>query len=147
MLQCSNRGVRSGPEDALRRLAFAQALAPADARQSGTMPCSSANGWAWLDEWAPAGRFRPVYVPGGVVTGRWASSGGGALQLPRQLRPAVRADPGWTLVVADVAALGDRHQIEHGQRNRFGGWDHPVVVRRIAAGVRVAATCPHDRFD
>ena len=68
----------------------------------------SANGWAWLDEWAPAGRFRPVYVPGGVVTGRWASSGGGALQLPRQLRPAVRADPGWTLVVADVAQLEPR---------------------------------------
>lgn len=68
----------------------------------------SANGWAWLDEWAPNGRFRPVYVPGGVVTGRWASSGGGALQLPRQLRPAVCADPGWTLVVADVAQLEPR---------------------------------------
>lgn len=68
----------------------------------------SANGWAWLDEWAPDGRFRPVYVPGGVVTGRWASSGGGALQLPRQLRPAVRADDGWMLVVADVAQLEPR---------------------------------------
>lgn len=68
----------------------------------------TANGWAWRDEWAPEGRFRPVYVPGGVVTGRWASSGGGALQLPRQLRPAVRADPGWTLVVADVAQLEPR---------------------------------------
>jgi len=68
----------------------------------------SANGWAWLAEWAPHGRFRPVYVPGGVVTGRWASSGGGALQLPRQLRPAVRADPGWVLVVADVAQLEPR---------------------------------------
>lgn len=68
----------------------------------------SANGWAWLDEWAPDGRFRPVYVPGGVVTGRWASSGGGALQLPRQLRPAVRADAGWMLVVADVAQLEPR---------------------------------------
>lgn len=68
----------------------------------------SANGWAWLDEWAADGRFRPVYVPGGVVTGRWASSGGGALQLPRQLRPAVRADPGWMLVVADVAQLEPR---------------------------------------
>ena len=68
----------------------------------------SANGWAWLSEWAPDGRFRPVYVPGGVVTGRWASSGGGALQLPRQLRPAVRADPGWVLVVADVAQLEPR---------------------------------------
>jgi DNA polymerase-1 len=68
----------------------------------------SANGWAWLDEWVHDGRFRPVYVPGGVVTGRWASSGGGALQLPRQLRSAVRADPGWTLVVADVAQLEPR---------------------------------------
>ncbi|MCP2636851.1 bifunctional 3'-5' exonuclease/DNA polymerase [Microbacterium sp. HD4P20] len=68
----------------------------------------SANGWAWLDEWVHDGRFRPVYVPGGVVTGRWASSGGGALQLPRQLREAVRADPGWSLVVADVAQLEPR---------------------------------------
>lgn len=68
----------------------------------------SANGWAWLDEWASGGRFRPVYVAGGVVTGRWASSGGGALQLPRQLRPAVRADEGWMLVVADVAQLEPR---------------------------------------
>ncbi|MCR2811808.1 bifunctional 3'-5' exonuclease/DNA polymerase [Microbacterium sp. zg.Y1090] len=68
----------------------------------------SANGWAWLDAWVHDGRFRPVYVPGGVVTGRWASSGGGALQLPRQLRAAVRADPGWVLVVADVAQLEPR---------------------------------------
>lgn len=68
----------------------------------------SANGWAWLEEWVDDGRFRPVYVPGGVVTGRWASSGGGALQLPRQLREAVRADPGWKLVVADVAQLEPR---------------------------------------
>jgi DNA polymerase-1 len=68
----------------------------------------SANGWAWLAEWVAEGRFRPVYVPGGVVTGRWASSGGGALQLPRQLRAAVRADPGWRLIVADVAQLEPR---------------------------------------
>lgn len=68
----------------------------------------SANGWSWLEEWVHDGRFRPVYVPGGVVTGRWASSGGGALQLPRQLREAVRADPGWKLVIADVAQLEPR---------------------------------------
>ena len=68
----------------------------------------SANGWTWLDAWVHDGRFRPVYVPGGVVTGRWASSGGGALQLPRKLRSAVRADPGWTLIVADVAQLEPR---------------------------------------
>lgn len=68
----------------------------------------SANGWTWLSEWVHDGRFRPIYIPGGVVTGRWASAGGGALQLPRILRPAVRADPGWTLIVADVAQLEPR---------------------------------------
>ncbi|WP_407653604.1 bifunctional 3'-5' exonuclease/DNA polymerase [Cellulomonas alba] len=68
----------------------------------------SANGWAWLDRWVVDGRFRPEYVVGGVVTGRWGSSGGGALQLPRQIRSAVRADEGWSLVVADAAQLEPR---------------------------------------
>jgi DNA polymerase-1 len=68
----------------------------------------AANGWAWLDEWVRGGRFRPVYVPAGVVTGRWASDGGGALQLPQQVRGAVVADPGWKLVVADAAQLEPR---------------------------------------
>lgn len=68
----------------------------------------TANGWAWADEWIDGDRFRPVYVPAGVVTGRWASSGGGALQIPRQLRPAARADQGWVLVSADAAQLEPR---------------------------------------
>ncbi|WP_424936063.1 MULTISPECIES: bifunctional 3'-5' exonuclease/DNA polymerase [Bacteria] len=68
----------------------------------------TANGWTWLDEWVRDGRFRPIYLTGGVVTGRWASSGGGALQIPRSLRPAVRADEGWLLVCADVAQLEPR---------------------------------------
>ncbi|MFI2754078.1 bifunctional 3'-5' exonuclease/DNA polymerase [Cellulomonas sp. P22] len=68
----------------------------------------SANGWAWMEQWVHDGRFRPDYVPGGVVTGRWASSGGGALQLPASIRGAVRADPGWRLVVADAAQLEPR---------------------------------------
>ena len=68
----------------------------------------TANGWNWLDEWVRDGRFRPVYVPGGVVSGRWASDGGGALQLPKQVRGAVVADPGWKLVVADAAQLEPR---------------------------------------
>lgn len=68
----------------------------------------SANGWAWLAEWVRDGRFRPVYVPSGVVTGRWASDGGGALQLPQQVRGAVVPDPGWKLVVADAAQLEPR---------------------------------------
>lgn len=68
----------------------------------------SANGWHWLDTWVEDGRFRPDYVPGGVVTGRWATSGGGALQLPRQVRGAVIADDGWKLVVADASQLEPR---------------------------------------
>ncbi len=68
----------------------------------------TANGWAWLDEWVSGGRFRPEYVVGGVVSGRWATRGGGALQIPRVLRRAVVADPGWVLVVADAAQLEPR---------------------------------------
>ncbi|WP_216648727.1 bifunctional 3'-5' exonuclease/DNA polymerase [Agromyces agglutinans] len=68
----------------------------------------SANGWAWLEEWVADGRFRAEYVPGGTATGRWATSGGGALQLPKQVRRAVVADPGWCLVVADAAQLDPR---------------------------------------
>ena len=68
----------------------------------------TAHGWAWLDEWVCGGRFRPEYVVGGVVSGRWATRGGGALQIPRVLRRAVVADPGWALVVADAAQLEPR---------------------------------------
>jgi DNA polymerase-1 len=68
----------------------------------------AANGWAWLDSWVSGGRFRPEYVVGGVVSGRWASRGGGALQIPKVLRRAVVADPGWVLVVADAAQLEPR---------------------------------------
>jgi DNA polymerase-1 len=69
---------------------------------------ASANGWSWLETWVHDGRFRPDYVVGGVVTGRWATSGGGALQLPKQIRSAVVADEGWKLVVADAAQLEPR---------------------------------------
>ncbi|WP_202862694.1 bifunctional 3'-5' exonuclease/DNA polymerase [Antricoccus suffuscus] len=68
----------------------------------------TANGWAWLHTWVRNGRFRPEYVPAGVVSGRWATRGGGALQIPRRLRGAVVADPGKTLVVADAAQLEPR---------------------------------------
>ncbi|WP_428834381.1 bifunctional 3'-5' exonuclease/DNA polymerase [Parafrigoribacterium mesophilum] len=69
----------------------------------------AANGWHWLDANVADGRFRPDYVVGGVVTGRWASKGGGgALQLPKQIRGAVVADPGWKLVVADASQLEPR---------------------------------------
>ena len=68
----------------------------------------TANGWSWLDAWIVEGRFHAEYLPGGVVTGRWAARGGGALQLPKQVRGAVVADPGWTFVVADAAQLEPR---------------------------------------
>lgn len=74
----------------------------------------SANGWNWLDTWVTPGgvgqrdRFRTDYLPGGVVTGRWATSGGGAMQIPKSVRGAVIADPGWQLVVADAAQVEPR---------------------------------------
>ena len=67
-----------------------------------------ANGWNWLDTWVREGRFRSYFLPGGVVTGRWASQGGGALSVPTQIRPAAVADDGWRFVVADVAQLEPR---------------------------------------
>lgn len=67
-----------------------------------------AHGWHWQDQWVRDGRFRPEYVPGGVVTGRWATSGGGALQIPRAMRTCVRALPGWTLIAADAGQLEPR---------------------------------------
>ena len=68
----------------------------------------TANGWSWLDQWVKDGRFRPEYVVGGVVSGRWASRGGGALQIPKQVRAAAYADPGFRLIVADAAQLEPR---------------------------------------
>ncbi len=68
----------------------------------------TAHGRAWRDAWVSDGRFRPEYVPGGVVSGRWATRGGGALQVPKVVRRAVVADPGWRFVVADAGQLEPR---------------------------------------
>ncbi|MEU6365441.1 bifunctional 3'-5' exonuclease/DNA polymerase [Streptomyces sp. NPDC046931] len=67
-----------------------------------------AHGWSWLQAWVRDGRFRPEYLPGGTVTGRWVTNGGGALQIPKVIRRAVVADPGWRLVVADAAQMEPR---------------------------------------
>ncbi|WP_082515116.1 MULTISPECIES: bifunctional 3'-5' exonuclease/DNA polymerase [unclassified Microcella] len=85
----------------------------------------SANGWNWLDAHVRDGRFRPSYVPGAVVTGRWGSDGGGALQLPKQIRGAVQADPGWVLVVADAAQLEPRI---------LAALSHDAAMARAGAG-------------
>jgi DNA polymerase-1 len=68
----------------------------------------TAHGWSWLEQWVHGGRFRPEYLPGGTVTGRWTTNGGGALQIPKVIRRAIRADPGWTLVVADADQMEPR---------------------------------------
>ena len=68
----------------------------------------TANGWNWLTEWVRDGRFHAGYLPGGVVSGRWAARGGGALQIPKLVRQAVIADPGHAFVVADAAQLEPR---------------------------------------
>ncbi len=67
-----------------------------------------AHGWTWQAQWVRGGRFHAEYVPGGVVSGRWATRGGGALQIPRAVRRAVCADAGWKLVVADAGQLEPR---------------------------------------
>ncbi|GGV19918.1 bifunctional 3'-5' exonuclease/DNA polymerase [Streptomyces spectabilis] len=68
----------------------------------------TAHGWSWLQDWVRDGRFRPEYTPGGTVTGRWTTNGGGALQIPKVIRRAVVADPGWRLVVADADQMEPR---------------------------------------
>ncbi|MYU24174.1 bifunctional 3'-5' exonuclease/DNA polymerase [Streptomyces sp. SID8352] len=67
-----------------------------------------AHGWSWLQDWVRDGRFRPEFLAGGTVTGRWVTNGGGALQIPKVIRRAVVADPGWRLVVADVDQMEPR---------------------------------------
>ncbi|MFG2831703.1 bifunctional 3'-5' exonuclease/DNA polymerase [Streptomyces sp. NPDC048434] len=68
----------------------------------------TAHGWTWLQQWVHEGRFRPEYLPGGTVSGRWTANGGGALQIPKVIRQAVLADPGWRLVVADADQMEPR---------------------------------------
>lgn len=43
-----------------------------------------------------------------MVTGRWATKGGGGLQIPKAVRGAVCAEPGYRLAVADAAQLEPR---------------------------------------
>lgn len=68
----------------------------------------TANGWNWLDEWVHNDRFYPSYEVGGVVTGRWGASGGGAMQIPSDVRSAVRAEEGKVLIVSDASQVEPR---------------------------------------
>jgi DNA polymerase-1 len=98
----------------------------------------TAHGWSWLDSWVHNGRFRPEYVVGGVVSGRWATRGGAALQLPKALRTAVRAIPGWSLVSADAAQLEPRvlAALSHDQR-----------LAEVASDIDLYASLAADSFE
>jgi DNA polymerase I - 3''-5'' exonuclease and polymerase domains len=100
----------------------------------------SFHGWAWADQWVRDDRFHPEYVVGGVVSGRWATSGGGALQIPKVLRRVVVADEGWTLVVADAAQLEPRVLAamsgDHGLARAAGEIDLYAALAQTFGGAR-----------
>src|SRR5690606_14202179 len=96
----------------------------------------AASGGSGLETWVRDGRFRTECVVGGVVAGRWASSGGGALQLARQVRRAVVADGGWRLVVADAAQLEPRvlAGLAHDERMAAAGRGGDLYAGIVASG-------------
>jgi len=98
----------------------------------------TANGWNWLEAWVADGRFRPDYVPGGAATGRWGASGGGALQLPKHIRGAVVADPGWAFVVADASQLEPRILSAMGADRRMADAGRGDLYEGIVASGAVA---------
>ncbi|MDJ0311838.1 bifunctional 3'-5' exonuclease/DNA polymerase [Arthrobacter sp. H35-D1] len=95
------------------------------------------NGWNWLRQWVREGRFHSEYVVGGVVSGRWASRGGGAMQVPAQIRGAAVADPGYTLIVADAAQLEPRVLAALAQDTAMAaaGQDHDGHNKDLYAGI------------
>ncbi|MEW9530341.1 bifunctional 3'-5' exonuclease/DNA polymerase [Microbispora sp. NPDC049125] len=103
----------------------------------------SFHGWTWAAQWVRGGRFRPEYVVGGVVSGRWATNGGGALQIPKVMRQVVVADDGWTLVVADAAQLEPRVLAamsgDDGLARAAGEIDLYAALAQAFGGVREAA--------
>jgi DNA polymerase-1 len=98
----------------------------------------AAHGWSWLESWVRDGRFRAEYVPGGVVSGRWATRGGGALQIPHAVRAAVVADPGHVFVVADAGQLEPRIlaalSADHGLARAAGTGDLYAALAAEAFG-------------
>jgi len=68
----------------------------------------TANGWTWSDTWVSEGAFRPHLEVGGAATGRWGASGGGALQLPAEIRQAIQAPEGQILTVTDGSQIEPR---------------------------------------
>lgn len=107
----------------------------------------TANGWHWLDQWiGDDGRFHAAYLVGGVVTGRWAAHGGGAMQVPAGVRDAVRADPGWTLTVADASQVEPRILAAMAADEALArAGTTPDLYREVAEQGRAAGTALADR--
>lgn len=107
----------------------------------------TANGWHWLDEWVgDDGRFHATYLVGGVVTGRWAAHGGGAMQVPSVVRDAVRADPGWLLTVADASQVEPRILAAMARDEALAlAGTTPDLYREVAEQGRAAGTALADR--
>ena len=65
-------------------------------------------GWGWLDRHVgPDGRLRGEWRAADGASGRMTASAG-LHNLPAELRPAVRARPGWTFVRADLGQVEPR---------------------------------------
>ncbi len=107
----------------------------------------TANGWHWLDQWVGEdGRFHAAYLVGGVVTGRWAAHGGGAMQVPAAVRGAVRADPGWLLTVADASQVEPRILAAMAADEALArAGTTPDLYREVAEQGRAAGTALADR--
>ncbi|MCK2240975.1 MULTISPECIES: DNA polymerase [unclassified Crossiella] len=65
------------------------------------------HGYEWAERWVHDGRWWPLFHPAGTVSGRW-SGAGGALQLPRLLRPCVAVRAGRMLISADLSQVEPR---------------------------------------
>ncbi|PZP25718.1 MAG: bifunctional 3'-5' exonuclease/DNA polymerase [Kocuria rhizophila] len=106
----------------------------------------TANGWHWLDTWVRDGRFHAAYLVGGVVTGRWAAHGGGAMQVPAVVRDAVRADDGDLLTVADASQVEPRILAAMAQDAALAAaGSTPDLYREVAEQGRSAGTALDDR--
>lgn len=92
------------------------------------------------------GRFHAAYLVGGVVTGRWAAHGGGAMQVPAVVRDAVRADPGHLLTVADASQVEPRILAAMAQDAALAAaGSTPDLYREVAEQGRSAGTALDDR--
>ena len=106
----------------------------------------TANGWHWIDTWVRDGRFHAAYLVGGVVTGRWAAHGGGAMQVPAVVRNAVRADAGHLLTVADASQVEPRILAAMAQDAALAAaGSTPDLYREVAEQGRSAGTALDDR--